>query len=66
MFAQFYSGMRWTDLPLLALFIFVATFVAAVVRIMFLTKRSELEAVARLPLHDEIVTKKEVLRERRR
>ena len=52
MFAQFYSGMRWADLPLCALFIFLTTFVAAVVGVTLL-KKAELEPLARLPLDDQ-------------
>jgi len=53
MFAQFYAGMRWTHLPLLALFIFIIVFVASVVRITLLSKRTEVDALARLPLDDD-------------
>jgi hypothetical protein len=52
MFAQFYSGMRWADLPLFALFLFLVTFVAAVVRVTLLTKKADLEPIARLPLDE--------------
>jgi len=52
MFAQFYSGMRWTSLPVAALLLFLATFVAAVVRVTVLARRSDLEPLARLPLDD--------------
>ena len=53
MFGQFYSGMRWTALPVFALILFLATFLAVVVRTLLPAKRAELERLARLPLGRE-------------
>jgi hypothetical protein len=50
MFAQFYSGMRWSALPVFALVLFLTTFVVVVLRTMLLAKRAELDQLARLPL----------------
>jgi cbb3-type cytochrome oxidase subunit 3 len=51
-YAHFYSGMQWTALPVLALFLFLGTFVAAVVRVCLASRRKEIEAAARLPFDD--------------
>jgi hypothetical protein len=49
MYAHFYAGMRWTSLPLLALGLFVAVFLAAIVRVWLPSQRREIEAASRLP-----------------
>lgn len=53
MYAQFYAGMRFTELPLFALLLFFVTFVAVVVKVTLITRRSDLESIARLPLDDD-------------
>jgi hypothetical protein len=52
MFAQFYAGMPWTELPLCALLIFFATFTSVIVRMTVYARRGELQEMARLPLDD--------------
>jgi len=52
MYAQFYSGMRWTLLPQLALGLFVITFLGAIVRAWLPSRRREIEAASRLPFDD--------------
>jgi cytochrome c oxidase cbb3-type subunit 4 len=52
MFGQFYAGMRWTELPVAALLLFLAVFVAVVVRICR-ARRDEVDAIARLPLEGD-------------
>ena len=52
MYAQFYAGSRLVDLPLFALLLFVATFVAVLVRTSVAKRRGDFESVARLPLED--------------
>jgi len=52
MYAQFYAGSRLVDLPLFALLLFVATFVAVLVRTSVAKRRGEFEGIARLPLDD--------------
>jgi cbb3-type cytochrome oxidase subunit 3 len=53
MFAQFYQGMRWAELPVLALILFIVVFVAVVVHVTLLVRREEIDARARLPLDDD-------------
>lgn len=48
----FYAGMSWTDLPLLALLLFVGVFVAVVLRTWVLKKPTDFAAVERLPFED--------------
>jgi cbb3-type cytochrome oxidase subunit 3 len=52
MYAQFYAGMHWTSLPLLALCLFLITFIAAIVRVVLPSRRREIEAAARLPFDE--------------
>jgi len=52
MYAHFYAGMRFTALPLLALGLFLGTFVAVIVRVAQSSRRRELDAASRLPLDD--------------
>ena len=52
MFAQFYAGMRWAELPLAALLLFLAVFVAVVVKTC-LTGRDQVDAAAHLPLEGD-------------
>jgi len=52
MYAHFYAGMRWTSLPLLALGLFLAVFVAAIVRVWLPSQRREIEAASRLPFDE--------------
>jgi len=52
MYAQFYAGSRLVDLPLFALLLFVATFLAVLVRTGMARRRGDYESVARLPLDD--------------
>lgn len=60
MFAQFYSGMRWSALPVFALILFLTTFLVVVLRTMLLVKRAELDQLSRLPLDaDEVATRQE-------
>ena len=60
MFAQFYSGMRWSALPVFALILFLTTFLVVVLRTMLLAKRTDLEQLARLPLENaEVATRQE-------
>ena len=49
MYAQFYAHMPFASLPLLALLLFLTTFVAVVVRVTRPSRRAELEAAAALP-----------------
>jgi cbb3-type cytochrome oxidase subunit 3 len=53
MYARFYSGMHFAALPVLAMLLFMLTFIAAVARVSQKSRRKELEAVSRLPLDDE-------------
>ena len=53
MFGQFYSGMRWSALPVFALILFLTTFLVVILRTMFFAKRADLDALARLPLEHE-------------
>ena len=53
MFAQFYAGMRWTALPVFALLLFAATFVAVILRTWLPSRRAEMDRLARLPLDAE-------------
>ena len=60
MFAQFYSGMRWSALPVFALLLFLTTFVVVVLRTMLLAKHTELDQLSRLPLDTrEVATRRE-------
>ena len=52
MYAHFYAGMRWTSLALLALGLFLAVFLTAIVRVWLPSRRRELDAAARLPFDD--------------
>jgi hypothetical protein len=54
MFGQFYSGMRWSALPVFALILFLTTFLVVILRTMLFAKRADLDALARLPLEHEI------------
>jgi hypothetical protein len=49
MYAHFYAQMRWTSLPIFALCLFLATFVAVVVRVALASRRKEVEVAAHLP-----------------
>ena len=49
MYAHFYAHMRWTSLPLFSLILFLATFVAVVIRVLLASRRAEIDAAARLP-----------------
>lgn len=53
MFAQFYAGMSWSALPVMALVLFLATFVAVLLRTMIFAHREHIDEMARLPLEDE-------------
>lgn len=53
MFAQFYSGMHWSALPIFALLLFLATFLTVVVRTLLPSRRAQLDQQARLPLEGE-------------
>jgi hypothetical protein len=48
MYAAFYAHMPWTGLPILALVLFLATFVAAVVRVCLSSRRREIDLASRL------------------
>jgi cytochrome c oxidase cbb3-type subunit 4 len=52
MYAHFYAGMRWTSLPVLALLLFLAVFIAVIVRVSLPSRRREIDAAARLPFDD--------------
>jgi hypothetical protein len=52
MYAHFYAGMRWTSLPLLALGLFLAVFITAIVRVVLPSRRREIETASRLPFDD--------------
>ena len=52
MYGQFYAGSRLVDFALFALLLFVAMFVAVVVRLTLVKRRSDFDAVSRLPLAD--------------
>lgn len=58
MYKQFYAGMELIHLPLFALFLFLAAFVAVVVRTV-LKRASDYEAIAQLPLEDTPRTRNE-------
>ena len=49
MYAHFYAQMRWTSLPIFALCLFLATFVAVVVRVVLASRRKEIDVAERLP-----------------
>ena len=53
MFAQFYSGMHWSVLPIFALVLFLATFLTVVVRTLLPSQRAQLDEQSRLPFHCE-------------
>ena len=53
MFAQFYSGMSWSSLPVFALILFLTTFSVVVARTYLLGKRHEVDRLARLPLDEK-------------
>ena len=44
MYAHFYAHMRWASLPIFALCLFLATFVAVVIRVCLSSRRREIEA----------------------
>lgn len=52
MYKQFFSGMEWTFLPLFALAVFLVVFAVVVLRVLVIQKRSDLDVVAALPLHE--------------
>ncbi|MCG5055373.1 MAG: CcoQ/FixQ family Cbb3-type cytochrome c oxidase assembly chaperone [Myxococcales bacterium] len=52
MYRQFYQGMSFADLPLLALLLFFSTFVAVILRVTLFRKRNDFDHVARLPLDE--------------
>lgn len=62
MFAQFYSGMHWSVLPIFALVLFLATFLTVVVRTLLPSRRGQLDQQSRLPFegegvdHDDVIT----------
>lgn len=49
---EFYEGMTFTDLPLLALVLFVALFVGVVIRAWVMKPRAHFDALSRLPFDD--------------
>ena len=49
---EFYAGMAYTGLPLFTLLLFIAMFVGVLVWVLVLRRRSDFDAVARLPLAD--------------
>ena len=53
MFAQFYSGMHWSVLPIFALVLFLATFLTVVVRTLLPSQRAQLDEQSRLPFQCE-------------
>jgi len=55
MFAQFYSGMHWSVLPIFALLLFLATFLTVVVRTLLPSRRAQLDQQARLPFEGDRV-----------
>jgi cbb3-type cytochrome oxidase subunit 3 len=62
-YAHFYAGMSWTSLPLLALLLFLGTFLAVIVRVSLASRRKEIEAASRLPFDEhETVTAEGVRR----
>lgn len=50
------SAMGLTFFPEAALIIFLAVFVSVVVRLYWKTKKSDFDAIAAIPLTDEVVT----------
>jgi cytochrome c oxidase cbb3-type subunit IV len=50
MYKQFYAGMSVAELPLFALFLFLAIFFGVVIRVFVVRKRSDFDAVASMPL----------------
>ena len=60
MSAHFYAHMRWASLPIFALCLFLATFVAVVIRVCLASRRREIEAAARLPFDDNETTRSTV------
>lgn len=52
MYKQFYEGMDLTHLPLFTLILFIAVFLAAVIRMFVLHRAADYEQIARLPLGD--------------
>jgi len=61
MFAQFYSGMHGSVLPIFALVLFLATFLTVVVRTLLPSRRGQLDQQARLPFEGEIVDHDDVV-----
>ena len=52
MYAHFYAGMQWTNLPVFALLLFMVTFLGAIVRVSRKARRAQLDAAARLPFDE--------------
>ena len=52
MYRSFYAGMSLTDLPLFALVLFMAVFLAVIVRTWVFRRREEFDALSRLPFDD--------------
>ncbi len=56
MYQQYFAGMAWQWLPLLALFLFLTMFVLMLVRTFVVKRKTDFDAVAALPLSDGDVT----------
>jgi len=57
MYAHFYEHMRWAWMPIFALCLFLATFVAVVVRVCLASRRREIEIAAQLPFDGNETTR---------
>ena len=57
MYAHFYAHMRWASLPIFALFLFLSTFVAVVIRVCLASRRKEIDVAARLPFDGNETTR---------
>jgi hypothetical protein len=52
MYRQFYEGMKFAELPMLAMLMFFTMFAAVILRVTVFKKRNDFERVSRLPLDD--------------
>lgn len=53
MYKQFFAGMNFVALPLVALAIFLGLFLLVVLRALFIQSRRDIDARALLPLQDD-------------
>lgn len=53
MYKQFYEGMSFQELPLLALLMFFTMFVSVILRVTVAKRRQDFDRVSRIPLETE-------------